>query len=399
MDTICHEHLNQINSLNQTSIKCLTCHRYFLIGEQIFEANNTLRKLLDDEVFLSDDEKQLKRSLQSLLNEFFHLYEEFYSITSQHDLTFHEHFQDLRFKLDLHREKLKENIDDIYMEMIEQTKKVEASYVNSLNTNKTFLKEFDLEKEQFKLEEIFREPNLLITTIKKMQSEQEENIARIKWRLDKMNESKYLVKSNSFKPCLSLDITSFGLLTLIDYSNLIQQSEILQRGQLKELLNLCEFNSNEKFSLLYRASRDGFKASDFHSRCDGKPKTLTLIKVANKPFVFGGYASVCWSRSNQYKSDSNAFIFSLINKDNMPCKMKTTNPIKSICCQVDCGPIFGEGHEIYVANHSNLDAESHSSLCQTYKNERFKVGSNEATSFLAGSYKFRISEIEVYKKD
>ena len=79
--------------------------------------------------------------------------------------------------------------------------------------------------------------------------------------------------------------------------------------------------------------------------------------------------------------------------------MKTTNPIKSICCQADCGPIFGEGHEIYVANDSNLDAESHSSLCQTYKNERFKVGSNEAITFLAGSYKFRIREIEVYKKD
>ena len=68
MDTICHEHLNEINSLNQASIKCLTCHRKFPIGEQIFEANNTLRKLLDDKIFLSDEEKQLKRSLQSLLN-------------------------------------------------------------------------------------------------------------------------------------------------------------------------------------------------------------------------------------------------------------------------------------------------------------------------------------------
>ena len=81
---------------------------------------------------------------------------------------------------------------------IEQTKKVEASYVNSLNTNRTFLNEFDLKKEQVKLEKIFREPNLLVTTIKQIQSEQEENISQIKWRLNKMNESKCLVKSNSF---------------------------------------------------------------------------------------------------------------------------------------------------------------------------------------------------------
>ena len=58
------------------------------------------------------------------------------------------------------------------MEMIEQTKKFEAPYVNSLNTNRTLLNEFDLKKEQFKLEKIFRELNLLVTTFKQMQSDQ-----------------------------------------------------------------------------------------------------------------------------------------------------------------------------------------------------------------------------------
>ena len=58
------------------------------------------------------------------------------------------------------------------MEMIEQTKKFEASYVNSLNTNRTLLNEFDLKKEQFKLEKRFRELNLFVTTFKQMQSDQ-----------------------------------------------------------------------------------------------------------------------------------------------------------------------------------------------------------------------------------
>ena len=58
------------------------------------------------------------------------------------------------------------------MEMIEQTKKFEAPYVNSLNTNRTLLNEFDLKKEQFKLEKRFRELNLFVTTFKQMQSDQ-----------------------------------------------------------------------------------------------------------------------------------------------------------------------------------------------------------------------------------
>ena len=31
--------------------------------------------------------------------------------------------------------------------------------------------------------------------------------------------------------------------------------------------------------LLFRASTDGWKAIDFHSRCDGKDPTLCLFKI------------------------------------------------------------------------------------------------------------------------
>ena len=37
-------------------------------------------------------------------------------------------------------------------------------------------------------------------------------------------------------------------------------------------------DSNKKFELLYRASRDGFKADNFHSKCDNQGQTLSLIK-------------------------------------------------------------------------------------------------------------------------
>jgi hypothetical protein len=50
-----------------------------------------------------------------------------------------------------------------------------------------------------------------------------------------------------------------------------------------------------KFTLLWRGSRDGFKATQFHSRCDGHPNTLTVIlnaielKFANSAQArFGG---------------------------------------------------------------------------------------------------------------
>ncbi len=64
---------------------------------------------------------------------------------------------------------------------------------------------------------------------------------------------------------------------------------------------MCRFS----LSLIYRASRDGFEANKFHTKCDNKSKTLTIIKSTNG-YVFGGlYGDV--------KNDPNSFIFSLIN--------------------------------------------------------------------------------------
>lgn len=44
--------------------------------------------------------------------------------------------------------------------------------------------------------------------------------------------------------------------------------------------------------LLYRASRDGFAAECFHSRCDNKGPTLTIVKSGKN--VFGGFTEQSW---------------------------------------------------------------------------------------------------------
>ena len=43
----------------------------------------------------------------------------------------------------------------------------------------------------------------------------------------------------------------------------------------------------------WRAKTDGWAASTFHSKCDGKGPTVTIIQVGS--YVFGGYTDVSWS--------------------------------------------------------------------------------------------------------
>ena len=158
----------------------------------------------------------------------------------------------------------------------------------------------------------------------------------------------------------------------------------------------------DKFwSLLYRGTRDGFGADDFHSTCDGHSNTLTIFKAKKSNYIFGGFTSVEWNSSSGFKSDPNAFIFSLTNKDNRPLKIKVdpNEDEQAIFGNYDFGPSFGGGHDIHVANKANKTMASYSNLGKSYKHPQYAYRSNEAETFLAGSYQFRLDEIEVYQKE
>ena len=91
--------------------------------------------------------------------------------------------------------------------------------------------------------------------------------------------------------------------------------------------------------LLYRASRDGWYAKDFHSRCDNQGPTLALVQTATA-FVFGGYTSVSWTSApfpGKDVEDKEAFVFSLQREME---KFKPENPAKALKHAVFAGPQF-----------------------------------------------------------
>ena len=73
---------------------------------------------------------------------------------------------------------------------------------------------------------------------------------------------------------------------LVDSYNFLGDCATLDLNQSKQLYELCQFASTDKWTLLYRGSLHGFGALDFHSRCDGVAKTLTVIKT-KEGYLFG----------------------------------------------------------------------------------------------------------------
>ena len=54
---------------------------------------------------------------------------------------------------------------------------------------------------------------------------------------------------------------------------------------------------NSHWLLCWRATLHGWNVSQFHSRCDGKKDTVTIIR--NGIFIFGGYTDIPWGKKKK----------------------------------------------------------------------------------------------------
>jgi hypothetical protein len=155
----------------------------------------------------------------------------------------------------------------------------------------------------------------------------------------------------------------------------------------------------QKFTLLWRGSRDGFETKEFHRRCDGHPNTLTVI-LDTKGNIFGGFTPVEWesSRKGKCKADPSlkSFLFTLKNPHNFPARrftLKEKAKEEALRCDSNRGPHFGD---IMITDNCNANADSStSSFGKSYTNDaRLDEG-----SFFTGCSKFKVNEIEVFEID
>ena len=54
-------------------------------------------------------------------------------------------------------------------------------------------------------------------------------------------------------------------------------------------------SESSKWKRCWRASVDGWAATTFHSGCDNKGPTVTIIRVGGT-YIFGGYTKLSWGK-------------------------------------------------------------------------------------------------------
>ena len=105
--------------------------------------------------------------------------------------------------------------------------------------------------------------------------------------------------------------------------------------------------------MIFRASEHGFKASAFHKNCDNINDTLVLVR-SEFDRTIGGYSHYKW---NDERKDTNGVVNDSARKAfliqlDLHQIYKPINDEFLITCNVGCGPVFGKGRDLVIAQYS-----------------------------------------------
>ena len=189
------------------------------------------------------------------------------------------------------------------------------------------------------------------------------------------------------------------------FKNMFFNSNIIPNSRMFNEINV-HTKSRSKPTLLYRGSRDGFKASKFHELCDNKGPTLTIIQ-SDFGHIFGGFTMQSWANTGvEYVSDTSAFIFKIFQKVTSNGMVYIFNKFNikpgqhrfAISAKASYLPIFGGGNDFCIADNCNENLNSYSKFGHTYYlPDTGNYSSKSISKYLAGSANFRVLEIEVFQ--
>ena len=223
--TICHGHLKD-GSVKDGLIKCEPCGDNFVVKDIHLKVNTLAKRILDAEGHLSPQEKNIKSKIQKLLNELQQLNDQIHQEQTAFEVNSYDHFAEIKRKLDLQREELKNKIDEIYLAMISQVEKHETFYKQKLDENRCF-QEFNAEKETKNFEDEFRKVDLTIQRVQQLQTKYGADIKELKEKMTHLQVVSKEMKKCSFVAKTNFVVSSFGSLNLTEATKKITLGYLL----------------------------------------------------------------------------------------------------------------------------------------------------------------------------
>jgi hypothetical protein len=278
-----------------------------------------------------------------------------------------------------------EDLEDSYNSMVVIFKN-EKNVIKEIKDNKLILSIFIL-----KIDSSYDENNLELTKQNQNKDLIIENLCQIVNEL-KINNTNLQNELNNVKEKLEkmekklIDIENNNFVNKLESKIIREKKEldfILERLKKVNLDENIIKSDKINIDLIYRATRDGDKAKDFHLKCDKCKNNLVIIRTKTG-LKFGGFTRESWEGKGD-KLDKEAFCFSLD-------KNKIYNYVKgksSIFVSPESGPSFGNC--VFEIKDDFLEMGGVCSEDYFYDNQEKVCEIND------GNEQFDVEEIEVFK--
>ncbi|TNV80595.1 hypothetical protein FGO68_gene12290 [Halteria grandinella] len=266
-----------------------------------------------------------------------------------------------------------------------------------------------------------------------LMKKQLEKKTQVRGRLGRI-KSKYLIIqilcwSDNLEECTRIfskscrvfnKLYSEELKSFLFYGQSWEQKAIPQDGQLiqtqRDIRLISKGLKGMRFKLekIFDINTDRDHPDIFHEKCDGIPHTICVLKTECER-IFGGYTEAPWevSEEGQYKSDPNAFLFSLTKHSLHPVK-----PDKAMYATYHnklCFCVFGEVYrtdDLYVGGWAKesligktymwkdgpqIDQDKSSQILKEEEEVGIQLYAEDDPPYLAKGRVFEKTAFEAYK--
>eukprot|EP01084_Bolivina_argentea_P294430 506569_1 len=161
---------------------------------------------------------------------------------------------------------------------------------------------------------------------------------------------------------------------------MVFESNILTNDKIKYLMEIIpNFKNYSRTKLIHRGSMHGYSAKEFHTNCDNKTPTITIV-LATDGNIFGGYTSIQWNTIPAYTrqyyggvKDVSSVVF-LLRYNGKECRTKLHGISNIIKTRYSC-PSWTFGFRL-------------NSKCNTISNNRYLLHESETahSNFLVKDY-------------
>ena len=169
------------------------------------------------------------------------------------------------------------------------------------------------------------------------------------------------------------------------------------------LKSLADIKPIESLQLLFRGSKDGFKAKTFHEKCDDIHDTVVIVRTDGETNnTVAGYSHYRWNKPNNRNwvndAGKKAFLLQLNRRE----KYVPQNENCLIYCYDGYGPTFGGGNDLCISDDCNSNNKSYSNFPSTYNFEGSnKIVNNQQSytnfSGATNGYNFSVVDYEVFR--